>query len=177
MHRKLFAGACLVPLALGLWQCDAFKPKAASPYASTVRMAFTPMSLADMARNKDTFAVIAYYYGDPIPQHREKLDEVGRLILGEERHGWTSNARRVPLDGDVDTSLLPQIRGQVQMLVTAYSVTPMGASDDLIHCRSWIGTVKEARERPPLVACELDNNDKDSADDIVAADDAGSSSQ
>jgi hypothetical protein len=174
MLRRLFAGACLVPLALGLWQCDALRPKAASPYASTIRTAFTPMALADMARNKDNFAVIAYYYGDPTPQHREKLDEVGRLILGEERHGWTTNARRVPLDGDVDTSLLPQIRGQVQMLVTAYSVTPIGASDDLIHCKSWIGTVKMAQARPPLIACELENNDKDSADDIVAADDARS---
>jgi len=174
MLRRLLTAACLIPLPLLLCQCDVLKPKAPSPYASNVRLAFTPMSLASMAREKDTIVVVVYYYGDPVPQHREKLDDVGRLILGEERHGWTTDARRIPLDGTFDRSLLPQIRGQVQMIVTAYSILPDAASDDLIHCRTWIGTVKMAQARAPLVACELENNDKNSAEDIVAADDASS---
>ena len=174
MLRKLIAAACLIPLPLLLCQCNVLKPKAPSPYASNVRLAFTPMSLASMARQKDTIVVVVYYFGDPVPQHRETLDGVGRLILGEERHGWTTDARRAPLDGAVDRSLLPQIRGPVQMLVTAYSIQPDAASDDLIHCRTWIGTVKMAQAKPPLIACELENNDKDSADDMVAADDANS---
>lgn len=179
MFRGRLAAACLVPLAVGLWQCDLAKPKpkAPSPYASTVRMAFTPMAQAAMAREKDSFAVIAYYYGDPIPRARKKADTLGRLDLGEERYGWTSNARRVHLDGNLDRSLLPQIRGDVQMLINAYSVTPIGGSDDLIHCKTWIGTVKMAQAQSPLIACELENGDKDSADDLVAADEDSRSSE
>ena len=173
MRRTVVKLVCLAALPWLLWQC-APHPKAPAPYASTVRLAFTPKSQAAMARYKDNIAIVAYYYGDPVPQHKEPLDPAGRLILGEERHGWTANARRAPLDGAVDAALLPQIRGPVQMLVTAYSVQPVGASDDIIHCKSWIGTVKEAQERSPLVACEMEDNDTDSADDIVAADEASS---
>ena len=175
MLHKILKAACLLPLVLLLCQCDVLKPTAPSPYASSVRMAFTPMARAAMDRDKDNFAVVAYYFGDPVPQAVKKADAVGRFILGEERFGWTTNTKRVHLDGKFDTSLLPQIRGDVQVLITAYSVTPIGASDDLIHCRSWIGSVKMAQERPPLIACELENNDRDSADDLVVADEASSS--
>jgi len=181
MLRRLLAMACLVPLVAGLGACGQSRPKAPSPYAWNVRMAFTPMALKEMAKNNDTFAVLAYYYGDPTPQARsvpaanKAIDALGRLIVGEERYGWTANQRRVHLDGNIDTSLLPNIRGDVQVLVSAYSVTKEGASDDLIACKTWIGTIKMAQEKPPLIACELDNGDKDSADDLVAADEASAS--
>ena len=185
MRHRVFKLAGLAVLALLLCQCQ-WLPKPPSPYASDVRLAFTPTSLASMGRQQDTIVVVAYYWGDPLPQHHEtadgvarviqggKVDAVGRFILGEERYGWTIEARKVHLDGNFDRSLLPQIRGPVQMLVTAYSIQPNGASDDLIHCRTWIGTVKMAQERAPLIACEMNNNDKDSAEDLVAADDASS---
>ncbi len=187
MRHKVLKLACVAALPLLLCQCEGLKPKTPSPYASNVRLAFTPMSLADMADKKDTIVVVAYYFGDPLHPGREsvsdadrliqgaKVDAVGRFILGEERYGWSLDARRVHLDGNFDKSLLPQIRGPVQMIVTAYSIQPDAASDDLIHCKTWIGTVKMAQERPPLIACELENGDKASADDIVAADTASSS--
>jgi hypothetical protein len=176
MLRQILKAACLAPLALLLCQCDALMPRPkVSPYASTVRMAFTPMALAKMNEIKDNFVLVAYYYGDPTPQALKKADELGRLNLGEERYAWTPNARTVHLDGPIDVSLLPQIRGPVQALITAYSATPIGAADDLIHCTTWIGTIKELQAHAPLIACELDNNDKDSADDIVAADQSSSS--
>jgi len=179
MFRRLLTLACLAPLAAGLGSCEQAKPKSPLPYAWNVRMAFTPMALKEMAKDNDTFAVLAYYYGDPTPQARndpkasKAIDALSRLIVGEERYGWTTDQRRVHLDGQIDTSLLPFTRGDVQVLVTAYSVTKEGASDDLIACKSWIGTIKMAQKEPPLIACELENGDKDSADDLVAADEAG----
>jgi len=170
MLRKILKAVCLVPPALMLWQCDAFKPKTPSPYASTVQLRFTPMAAAAMARAGDGFVVLAYYYGDPTPQARAKADKVGRLMLGEDRAGWSGNTRRVPLAGKVDTSLLPQIRGETQMLVNVYSVTKEGAADDLIVCTSWIGTVKMAQARSPVVGCELETGDSGDAHDLVDSD-------
>ena len=177
MLHRIFKLACLAPLPLLLSQCQVEKPKpkAPTPYAASARLAYTPMALAAMIRTKDTIAVDAYYYGDPTPQALPKADRLGRLALSDERYGWTNDVRRVQFEGNVDTSLLPQIRGEPQLFVDAESLGADGGSDDLIHCKTWIGTVKMAQAKPPLIACELDTGDKDSADDIVAADDASSS--
>jgi len=176
MLHRLLKLACLAPLPLFLWQCHAEKPKprAPTPYVTTVRIAYTPMALAAMIHNKNTLAVDAHYYGDPTPQALPKADKLGRLALSDERYGWSSDARRVQFDGNIDTSLLPEIRGEPQLMIGAESLGPDGVSDDLMSCKTWIGTVKMAQAKPPLIACELDTGDKDSADDIVAADDAGS---
>ena len=176
MRHKILKAACLAPLALLLCQCDALTSrKAPSPYASTVTLKFTPMAEAAMKSHNDNIVVAAYYYGDPVPAARARADKLGRLMLGQDRPGWSGNTRRVHLDGTVDTSLLPQIRGEPQMLVSAYSVTQDASSDDLIHCKTWIGTVKMAQAQPPLIGCELENGDKDSADDLAAAAEANSS--
>ena len=174
MYRRLAIAACLIPLAMGLWQCDILKPKAPSPYASAVVVKFTSMAMASMVHEKDAFVVGAYYYGDPTPAALAKADKMGRLVLGQERVAWSNNTRRVKLPGAIDTSLLPQIRGEPQMMINVYSVTPEGASDELIACKSWIGSVKEAQAKPPVIGCELENGDKDSADDLVAAPEAAS---
>ena len=178
MHHTWLKLACLASLPLLLCQCQAEKPKpkGPTPYAATIRIAYTPMALAAMIRNQNTLAVDAYYYGYPTPQALPKADKLGRLALSDERLGWSSDTRRVRFDGNVDTSLLPEIRGEPQLMVGAESLGPDGVSDDLLSCKTWIGTVKTAQARPPLIACELDTGDKASADDIVAADEAGSSS-
>lgn len=177
MLPKILKLACLAPLAVGLCQCDGVKPKAKapSPYATSVRIAYTPMAHAAMVREKDTLVLNAYYYGEPTPQGLAKADAVQRLGLSDERYGWTIDAHLVHVDGNVDTSLLPYIRGEPQLLVHAYSVKPDATQDELIHCKTWIGTVKESQARPPLIACELENGDKDSADDMFEADEASSS--
>ncbi len=172
MSSKILKAAGLTALAIGLCQCDGLKPKpkAPSPYAMTVRLVYTPMARAAMIRNADTIVVNAYYYGNPTPQALAKADGLHRLALSDEHYGWTVGANRVAVAGNVDTSLLPEIRGEPQLLLLAYSLTSGAAQDELVHCKSWIGTVKEAQAHPPLVACELETGDKDSADDIVAAD-------
>jgi hypothetical protein len=177
MLRRILTAVCLAPLAAGLWQCNQAKPKPAgpSPYAATVVLKFTPMAQAALVKNKDTLVVNAYYYGDPTPQAAARADRLGRLELADEYDGWANNARRVPVAGHIDTALLPQIRGEPQLLVDVYSVTTIGAQDDLLHCKTWIGTVKMAQARSPVIGCELENGDKDSADDLVPADDASSS--
>ena len=161
MHRKILKAACLIPLALLLCQCDMLspRPKAPSPYAADVTVRFTPMAKAAMAQKKDGFVVLAYYYGDPIAAARAKADNLGRLVLGEKRLGWSGNTRHVHLDGEIDASLLADIRGEPQLLVSVYSVLPDGGSDDLIDCQTWIGTVKMARATPPVIGCELDTGD------------------
>ena len=167
MAHGYLKAACLAPLVLLLCQCDAFKPKAPSPYASTVTLRFTPMAAATMTHEGDGFVVLAYYYGDPTPHATAKIDKLGRLMIGEDRSGWSGNTRRVHLDGTVDTSLLPQIRGEPQMLINVYSVTKEGAADDLIDCTSWVGTVKMAQAQSPVVGCELENGDAGDAHDLV----------
>jgi hypothetical protein len=171
MYRRFLAAACLLPLAAGLWQCDALKPKpkGPSPYAATLLLKFTPMAEAALAREKDTLVVYAYYYGDPTPQGAAKADKLGRLVLSDELDGWAADARRVPLKGNLDTSLLPLTRGEPQVMITAYSITPLGGQDDLLHCKTWVGTVKMAQAQPPVIGCELNNGDKDSADDLVSS--------
>ncbi len=175
MTNKILKAACLLPLVVALCQCAPAKPKGPSPYASSVRMAFTPMAMAALTQAKDSFVVVAYYYGDPTPAAQKNVDDVGRLALGEDRDAWALNTHLVHLAGNIDTSLLSQVRDAPQVLITAHASTPIGGDDDILHCKTWIGTVKNAQEKPPLIACELENGDKDSADDIVAADDASSS--
>ncbi len=179
MRHKWLKLAALASLPLLLCQCQAEKPKAKgpTPYAVAVRIAYTPMALAAMIRNKDTLAIDAYYYGDPTPQALAKADTLHRLALGDERYGWPPSTHRVQFNGNVDTSLLPQIRGEPQLLIDAQPLASDGSSVDLVSCRTWIGTVKIAQAKPPLIACELDTGDKASADDILAADNAGSSHQ
>jgi hypothetical protein len=144
-----------------------FKPKAPSSYGSTVLLKFTPMAVAAMAREKDTFAVDAYYYGDPTPQAASRADHLHRLPLGEDQYGWSANTRRVHLEGKIDTSLLTDIRGEPQVLISARSITPMGGSDELIDCTTWIGTVKMAQAQPPVVGCALETGDKVDKDDLL----------
>jgi hypothetical protein len=178
MLRNRLKLAALAPLSLLLWQCHAAeKPKATapSPYAVSVRLAYTPMALAALIREKDTVGVDAYYYGDPKPEAQSKADKLGRLALADELHGWSPDTRRVPFGGNIDTSLLPDLRDEPQLLVSADSIGSDGGSDQLIACKTWIGTVKNAQAKPPLIACELDTGDKDSADAIIAADEASSS--
>lgn len=172
MIGKILKAACLLPLTVGLCQCDSLKPKpkALSPYALKVRLAYTPMARAAMLDHKDTIVVNAYYYGDPTPQAAAKADTLHRLALSDEKYGWSVDTRLVKVDGNVDTALLPEIRGEPQLLASAYSITTDAARDELVACKTWIGTVKEAQSRAPLIACELETGDKDSADDIVAAD-------
>ena len=172
MIQKSLKVLCLAPLAIGLCQCDGLKskPKAPSPYAASVRLAYTPMARAAMIANKDTLVVNAYYYGDPTPQSVGKADELHRISLSDERYGWTVDAHEIKIDGNIDTSLLPEIQGAPQLLVHAYSIKPDATQDELLRCKTWIGTVKEAQARAPLIACELEDGDKASADDMVAAD-------
>ncbi len=172
MRRKILKAACLLPLTVGLCQCDSLKPKpkGPSPYAMTTRITYTPMARAAMIAHNDTLVLNAYYYGDPTPQAMAKADELHRLSLSDERYGWDVNTKAIKVDGNVDTTLLSDIRGEPQLLVHAYSVQADATQDELIHCKTWIGTVKEAQTRSPLIACELENGDKDSADDIVEAD-------
>ncbi len=169
MLRQILKAACLAPLALLLCQCDALKPKAPSPYAADVTLKFTPMAAAALAQAKDNIVVLAYFYGDPKPEAKAKADNLGRLVLGSERSGWSNNTRLVHLSGKIDASLLPSIRGEPQLLVSVYSVMPDGSSDDLIACKTWIGTVKGAQARSPVIGCELETGDKDSADDLVGS--------
>jgi len=178
MFRKILKAVCLAPPALLLCQCDAMKPKpkAPSPYAYTVLLKFTPMAEAAMNRTKDTIDVDAYYYGDPTPAAASRADKLGRLVLGDETVGWSGNTRRVHLEGTIDASLLKDIRGEPQVLISVMSRTnPDAAQDQLIHCKTWIGTVKMARERSPVIGCELDAGDKESADDLTASAEAESS--
>ncbi len=175
MLRRLLTAACLVPLATCLWQCDmGGKPKPPSPYAATVRLVYTPMARAAMLRSKDTLVVNGYYYGNPTPQALKDADDLHRLALLDERDAWPGDVTQVTLTGNIDTSRLSGIRGEPQLLVAAYSVTNINAQDELIHCKTWIGTVKNAQARSPLIACELETGDKESADDLVAADAASS---
>ena len=174
MLRRFLIAAGLVPMAACLWQCDTAKPKGPSPYAVTVRIAFTPMARAAMDRTKDDIDVNGYYYGDPTPQALAKADALHRLVLLDESASWPGNITHVTLTGNIDTSQLSNIRGEPQLLVTAYSVTDIKAQDELIHCKTWIGTVKNAQARPPLIACELETGDTEDADALIAAD-AGSS--
>lgn len=177
MLNTILKVACLAPLAIGLCQCDGVTPKAKapSPYATSVRIAYTPMAHAAMVQAKDSIVVNAYYYGDPTPRAASRADELHRLALSDERYGWTKDAHLVQIDGRVDTSLLSEIRGEPQLMVHAYSVRSDAVQDELLHCKTWIGTVKESQARPPLIACELENGDKDSADDLFEADEESSS--
>ena len=160
MIGKYLKALCLAPLLVGLCQCDQLKPKAPpSPYAATVTLKFTAKAEAAMTASGDDLVLLAYYYGEPAPGAEGKTDKVGRVMLGLSRLGWSGNTRRVHLDGRIDTARLPLVRGDPQLLVSIYSITPEKAPDDLIHCKTWMGSVKQARAQPPVIGCELENGD------------------
>jgi len=157
--RRLLKVVSLWVLSLVLCHCQAGSTsRIPSPYAIDFRTKLTPKAQVSLRTSGDSLVVAAYYFGDPKPAFTSQADAVHRLQLQEERFALSGNTRRFHLSGNLDPAKLAEIVGEPKVLINLYSALPVGASDDLIYCHSWIGTVRQARMSPPVIACEFEDS-------------------
>ena len=148
----------VLPLAMTLTNCDKPKPKTApaGTYAFDVMVRLSPKAEAAMKTSPDGFVVDAWYYGDALPAHRDKADQFGRIFLGDENWNFSANARKMHLHGEpIDLDKLAQVRdGQPMVNLTVESVA--GNPDNPLKCHAFIGPVRQAQQKTPVLTCEFD---------------------
>lgn len=149
----------VLPLVVALAHCDQTpKPVAAKPgtYAFDVSLKMSPRAEAALKTSPNPMVVDAWYYGDAAPAFHDKADTMGRIDLGDENWNFSANARRMHLKGEaVDVSKLPQIRnGEVLVFLTVE--TGAGTPENPVNCHAYIGSVRLAQQRPPVLTCEFD---------------------
>ncbi len=162
---KILKIAALVPLVLGLTQCDRVqallkpKPDKPGPYAFDLVLKLSPKAEAAMKQSRDSFIVAGLYYGDAKPAYRKDADDLNRIHLGEERWGYSGLARKVHMHGEpIDTSKLPETRdGQPYVLITVYTIEPIGDPDDLVSCHQYVGPIRLAQQQTQMLYCQLDS--------------------
>lgn len=161
MKFSTIARLCAVlPLVFAVTGCEKPKPKAApaGTYAFDLMVKLSPKAEAAMKTSPDGFVVDAWYYGDALPAHRDKADQFGRIFLGDENWNFSANARKMHLHGEpIDMDTLAQVRdGQPLVNLTVESVA--GNLDNPLKCHTFIGTVRQAQQKTPVLTCELDTD-------------------
>jgi hypothetical protein len=150
-----------LPLVLALTQCDRIdammKPKAKEPgpYAFDITLKVSPKGEAALKQAPDGLFVDAWYYGQAAPGYRGQADRLNRIYLGDERSNYPATVRRIHLKGEaIDASKLSQTSdGQPMVLL---SVGGGGTLDNPLSCHDYIGQVRHAQQRPPVLYCEFD---------------------
>lgn len=152
---KVLKALALLPLILVLSQCEQ-KPSGPSPYAFDLMLELTPEATELMKAKNSHFVAAALYFGRPKPETRAQANAQGRIRLGYEQIGLAPGATKLHLPAtDVDTSLLPAINGDPQVMVTIYSAADVGARDDLVRCKTYFGIIKSAQAQTPVVKCDV----------------------
>jgi hypothetical protein len=133
------------------------KPKGPSPYSFAVQIEMTPAAADKIKASGDGLVVTAFYYGLARPEFSSEADSAGRIRVGYESPSYGGDARRVRMQAqDIDESLLPKVvNGEVLALLSVYSTAPQGNPDDTLYCRSAVVTVKQVKDKVPVISCDV----------------------
>lgn len=163
--RRTVILLALIGLTLAVSACDRIpglskpKPEKPGPYAFDLTLRLSPKAAAAMKQTRDSLIVAGFYYGDAQAAYRKDADDLNRIHLGEERWGYSGDARKLHMHGEpIDTSKLSETRdGQPQVLVTVYSIRPIGEPDDMLSCHHYIGSIRLAQQHTQVLDCQLDS--------------------
>ncbi|ESQ82302.1 hypothetical protein AEAC466_18315 [Asticcacaulis sp. AC466] len=149
----------VVPLIFGLTQCDVIeaihnpKPKE-GPYSFDLILKTSPKAEVTL-KSAENLYVDAFYYGHAKPAFIGEADRLHRISLGREIFEYANSARRIHLYGSpLDAKKLSQTsEGEPQVLV---SVDSTGLPGKAVTCRTFTGSIRLARQKPPVLFCELE---------------------
>lgn len=147
--------ALIVVLGVSLTHCgkkpeDPNKPSKTA-YAYDVALTLTPKALK--ALGEKTVVVNGFYFGAPTAEAKDKVDEAGRITLGEDEASVEAKDQSVHLTGyGIDRAVLGSVEGgQPSVEVTAYSET---TAKNVLKCTTFKDTVKAAQAKPVAISCD-----------------------
>lgn len=149
---KIVTGLALSVAALALCQCAPPKKKLPPQPSFSVSIVMTPDALAKLKATGDSMQLDAYYYGFPKPGTKPDLDQLGRVILGDETYDIKAGASQITIQ---PTELDPEFYPMVTEPYVRVTGVTVGLPEDALDCSNNHITLANAAKSGVTVTCDI----------------------